>query len=67
LEFNHGLSETFAALRAAGLEPSGFEEHSSVPWDAFGAAGVADDLGEYRLREPPERISARYTLQAIKR
>jgi hypothetical protein len=65
LEFNHGLSEIFAALRAAGLELSGFEEHSSAPWDAFGAAGVADELGEYRLRDRPERISASYTLQAI--
>jgi hypothetical protein len=38
-----------------------------VPWDAFGAAGVADELGEYRLRDRPERIAASYTLQAIKR
>jgi SAM-dependent methyltransferase len=67
LEFNHGLGEIFAALRAAGLELSGFEEHSSVPWDAFGAAGVADELGEYRLRDRPERLAASYTLQAIKR
>jgi hypothetical protein len=27
LEFNHGLGEIFAALRTAGLELSGFEEH----------------------------------------
>ena len=67
LEFNHGLGEIFAALRAAGLELTGFDEHSSVPWNAFGDAGMADELGEYRLRERPERMAASYTLQAIKR
>jgi len=67
LSFNHGLGEIFSALRDAELELTGFDEHSSVPWNAFGEAGVADELGEYRLRERPERMAASYTLQAIKR
>jgi hypothetical protein len=67
LEFNHGLGEIFGALRAAGLELTHFDEHSSVPWNAFGDAGVADELGEYRLRERPERLAASYTLQAVRR
>ena len=67
VSFNHGLGEIFAALKAAGLELTGFDEHTSVPWNAFGEAGVADELGEYRLRECPERLAASYTLQAVKR
>jgi SAM-dependent methyltransferase len=66
LEFNHGLGEIFASLRSAGLQLLAFDEHSSVPWNPFGDAGVADELGEYRLRDRPERLAASYTLQAVK-
>jgi SAM-dependent methyltransferase len=65
--FNHGLGEIFTALMGAGLTLTAFEEHTSVPWDPFGAAGVADERGERRLRVKPERIPATYTLQASKR
>jgi SAM-dependent methyltransferase len=64
--FNHGIGEILTAILAAGLRLVAFEEHRSVPWDAFGAAGVRDDDGEYRLREGPDRLPATYTLQAIK-
>jgi len=66
ISFNHGLGEIFTALMRSGLRLTAFEEHTSVPWDPFGAAGVADDRGEYRLRQMPERLPATYTLQAIK-
>lgn len=64
--FNHGLGEIFTALMRSGLRLSAFEEHTSVPWDPFGAAGVHDQRGEYSLRQNPERLPATYTLQAIK-
>ena len=64
--FNHGLGEIFTALMRSGLRLTAFEEHTRVPWDPFGAAGVHDDHGEYRLRQNPERLPATYTLQAIK-
>jgi SAM-dependent methyltransferase len=67
ITFNHGLGEIFTALMGAGLTLTAFEEHSSVPWDAFGSAGVVDVNGEYRLRIKPERLPASYTLQAAKR
>ena len=66
IAFNHGIGEILTALLAAGLRLVAFEEHRSVPWDAFGAAGIRDDTGEYRLRESPDRIPASYTLQAVK-
>ena len=43
-----------------------FEEHDSVPWNPLDEAMVADELGEYRLRELPERLAASYTLRAVK-
>lgn len=62
-----GAAVTYVeAILAAGLRLVAFEEHQSVPWDPFGAAGVRDGNGEYRLRERPDRIPATYTLQAIK-
>ncbi|HEU5073735.1 MAG TPA: class I SAM-dependent methyltransferase [Polyangiaceae bacterium] len=66
IAFNHGIGEILTAILAAGLRLVAFEEHRSVPWDAFGSAGVRDSDGEYRLRERPDRIPATYTLQAIK-
>jgi len=66
IAFNHGIGEILTAILGAGLRLVAFEEHRSVPWDPFGAAGVRDGNGEYRLRERPDRLPATYTLQAIK-
>ena len=66
VHFNHALSEIFNALWQAGLTITLFEEHDSAPWNPLGSAMVADDLGEYRLREHPERLAATYTLRAKK-
>ena len=67
VHFNHGLAEIITALMDAGLVLVAIEEHDSVPWNPLGTAMVAGDLGEYRLRERPERLAASYTLQATKR
>jgi hypothetical protein len=64
VHFNHGLSEIFGALWAAGFGITLFEEHDSVPWNALGDAMVEDADGEYRLRDRPERLAASYTLRA---
>jgi SAM-dependent methyltransferase len=66
ISFNHGIGEILTAILRAGLRLTAFEEHRSVPWDPFGAAGCKDDWGEYCLREQPERLPATYTLQAVK-
>jgi len=66
IAFNHGIGEILTALLASGLRLVAFEEHRSVPWDAFGATGIRDETGEYRLREGSDRIPASYTLQAVK-
>jgi SAM-dependent methyltransferase len=67
VHFNHGLGEIFNALWDAGMEITGFVEHDSVPWNAFEDEMVADERGEYRLRDQPSRLAASYTLQARKR
>jgi SAM-dependent methyltransferase len=64
--FNHGLAQIITALMDAGLRIVMFEEHDSVPWNALDDEMVADELGEYRLREHPERLAASYTLRAVK-
>jgi SAM-dependent methyltransferase len=66
VSFNHGLAEIFNALWSAGLTVTAFDEHDSLPWNVAGDAMVEDELGEWRLRERPERLAATYTLQAIK-
>jgi SAM-dependent methyltransferase len=66
VSFNHGMAETINALWAAGLQLTMFVEHDSVPWNALGDAMVADEAGEYRMRDQPERLAASYTLQAVK-
>jgi SAM-dependent methyltransferase len=66
INFNHGIGQILTAVMGAGLRLTAFEEHQSIPWDPFGAAGYQGDDGEYRLREQPERMAASYTLQAIK-
>lgn len=67
ISFNHGLGEIFTALMRAGLTIELFEEHDSVPWNVAGDAMVCDELGEWRMREHPERLAATYTLRAVKR
>ena len=66
VSFNHSLSEIFNALWDAGLTVTVFEEHQSLPWNALGDAMVEDEMGEFRLRENPERLAATYTLRAVK-
>ncbi len=67
VHFNHGLGEIFNALWDAGMDITGFVEHDSIPWNSFDDEMVADERGEYRLRDHPERLAASYTLQARKR
>ena len=67
ISFNHGLAEIFNALWSAGFEVTYFEEHDSVPWNALGDVMVEGALGEWRLRERPERLAATYTLRATKK
>lgn len=66
VHFNHGLAEIFNALWAAGMQITLFEEHRSVSWAAMGDAMVEGELGEWSLREQPERIPLSYTLRAVK-
>jgi SAM-dependent methyltransferase len=70
VSFNHGLGEIFNALWSAGMEITGFDEHDSIPWNAFDTEMVLDEsrgAGEYVLAHEPRRLAASYTLQAIKR
>jgi SAM-dependent methyltransferase len=64
--FNHGMAQIITAVHDAGLRLVLFEEHDSVPWNALDDEMVADEMGEYRLREHPERLAASYTLRAVK-
>lgn len=66
--WNHGIGEILTAVLEAGLDVTGFTEHTSVPWNpmAEGAFACGDD-GEWRLIDRPERLPASYTLQAVKR
>ena len=64
--WNHGLGETVTSLLDAGLVVRQLVEHDSVPWEALPAQMVQGELGEWRLRERPERLAASYTLQAGK-
>ena len=38
----------------------------SVPWNPLGEATVETDLGEWVLRDHPERLPLTYTLQATR-
>lgn len=66
ISFNHGLGEIITAVMDAGLTMTAFEEHRSLPWNPAGEAMVEDELGEWTLRENPERLAASYTLQAVR-
>jgi SAM-dependent methyltransferase len=65
-EWNHGLGEIITALLEHGMRLTMFEEHDSVPWEAF--PGQMKDIGggEWRLADRPERLPHTYTLQALK-
>lgn len=66
VSFNHGLAQIFNALWDAGMEITYFEEHDSVPWNALGDCMIEGALGEWRLRDRPDRLAGTYTLRAIK-
>lgn len=68
IHFNHGLSEIFNALSAAGLTITAFDEHREVPWNPLGDLMKASDTheGEFVLDHGPDRLPLSYTLQAIK-
>ncbi len=52
------------AVIDAGLTLELLTEHDSAPWDASPGMMVANDRGEYRLAERPERLPASFTLVA---
>jgi len=66
MEWNHGIGDMVTALLASGLRITGFEEHTSAPWDAL--PGLTRQLpdGEFELAERPERLPFTFTLQAVK-
>ncbi len=66
ISFNHGLAQIFNGLWSAGFEITLFEEHDSVPWNALGEVMVEGELGEWRLKDRPERLAATYSLRATK-
>jgi hypothetical protein len=65
--WNHGIGELITAVLDAGLRITAFEEHDSVPWNAFDE-GAMESIGggEWRLVDRPERLPHTYTLQAVK-
>lgn len=65
-EWNHGLGEIVTALLEQGLRLTMLVEHDSVPYRATAVPMVADDHGEWRLAERPERMPLSYTLQAVR-
>jgi 2-polyprenyl-3-methyl-5-hydroxy-6-metoxy-1,4-benzoquinol methylase len=65
-EWNHGLGEIVSALFANGMQLTLFEEHDSVPWEAFPGQMKDAGGGEWRIADRPERLAHSYTLQAVK-
>lgn len=66
-EWNHGIGEIVTAVLSAGLELTALVEHDSVPWLALPGLMEHDEaIGEYRLRDRPERLPASFTLIAAK-
>ena len=66
-EWNHGLGETVTAVLDAGMEITGLEEHTTVPWDALPGQLETAENGEFQLKDRRERLPLTYTLQARKR
>jgi SAM-dependent methyltransferase len=64
--WNHGLGEIVTPLLDEGLEITQLVEHDSVPWEALPGQMDQIELGEWRLRDRPERLPHSYTLQAVK-
>ena len=64
--WNHGLGEIVSALLDEGMSLTMLAEHDSVPWDALPGQMVRDEVGEWRLREGPERLPLTYTLVATR-
>lgn len=64
MEWNHGLAQIVMSVLDAGLVLERLAEHDSVPWDALPGLMVADERGEYRLIERPERLPATFTMVA---
>ncbi len=64
VEWNHGIAETVMAVLDAGLELTNLVEHDSVPWDALPGMMVADERGEYLLKDRPSRMPMTFTLMA---
>lgn len=63
-EWNHALSEIVMAVLDAGLVLETLVEHDSVPWPALPGMMVADERGEWRLADRPQRLPASFTLVA---
>ena len=68
IHFNHGLSEIFNALWAAGLTITAFDEHRELPWNPLGDLMKNSDTydGEFVLNHGRDRLALSYTLQATK-
>ncbi len=66
MQFNHGIGEILTAVTKAGLSISSSEAHTYVPWNPFGDSMEQVGLGEWQLRDRPERLAASYTLQAVR-
>lgn len=66
MEWNHGLGEIVTALLENGLRLTMFEEHDSIPWNAFPDQMEHLGDGEYRIIDRPWRLAHSYTLQAVK-
>ena len=66
-EWNHGLGETVTAVLDAGMEITGLEEHTTVPWDALPGQLETAVNDELQLKDRRERLPLTYTLQARKR
>ena len=64
---DHGLGETVTAVIDAGMEITGLEEHTMVPWDALPGQLETAENGEFQLKDRRERLALTYTLQARKR
>ena len=66
-EWNHGLGEIVTAVLEAGMTVTGLVEHQSVPWQALpGTTMTQVELGEWQVRDRPERLPHSYTLQAVR-
>jgi SAM-dependent methyltransferase len=64
--WSHGIGEIISALLAEGLRITMFEEHRTVPWQAFPGRMEVDEAGEWRLTAGSELMPLTYTLQAVR-